>query len=88
MSQIAITRVHDENESPSVLEELKGLATKIRDRAFALFERRGGAVGSDVDDWLAAERELILSSESELVEKDSASTSRSQFRALTPKTSR
>ena len=71
MSQIAITRVRDEKESPSVLDELKALATKTRDRAFSLFERRGRADGNDLDDWLDAERELIFNPTSELSEKDS-----------------
>ncbi|HYA18166.1 MAG TPA: Hsp20 family protein [Bryobacteraceae bacterium] len=71
MSQIAITRVRDEKESPSVLEDLKALAARVRDRAFAIFEKRGAGGGKDLDDWLEAERELILSTESELSEKDS-----------------
>jgi HSP20 family molecular chaperone IbpA len=71
MSQIEITKVRDEKESPSVLDDVKALAAKVRERAFALFHSRGGAHGNDLDDWLEAERQLVFSTESELVEKDS-----------------
>jgi hypothetical protein len=31
---------------------------EIRQRAYEIYMRRGGAQGRDVDDWIAAEREL------------------------------
>ncbi|HEX5137394.1 MAG TPA: DUF2934 domain-containing protein [Planctomycetota bacterium] len=31
---------------------------EIRQRAYEIYVRRGGAPGKDVDDWIAAEREL------------------------------
>jgi len=34
---------------------------KIERRAYERFIERGGADGADVDDWLAAERELLTS---------------------------
>lgn len=71
MSQLAVERVHEEGEqSASIYGQMKSLAERVRRRAFELFERRGSAHGSDLDDWLQAERELILSPESELVEKE------------------
>lgn len=36
--------------------ELEG---RIRDRAFQLYEARNGQGGSDTDDWLQAEREIL-----------------------------
>lgn len=30
----------------------------VRERAYELFERRGGEPGHELDDWLTAEREL------------------------------
>jgi hypothetical protein len=33
---------------------------QIAQRAFALYEQRGGANGGDLDDWLEAERQLLL----------------------------
>jgi len=32
---------------------------KIAERAYALFEKRGGAEGFDLQDWLQAEREVL-----------------------------
>jgi hypothetical protein len=31
---------------------------QIRQRAYEIYVRRGGAPGRDIDDWIAAEREL------------------------------
>ena len=33
---------------------------EIAQRAFVIYERRGAANGSDLDDWLEAERQLLL----------------------------
>jgi hypothetical protein len=33
-------------------------AEEIRQRAYEIYVRRGGAPGRDIDDWAAAEREL------------------------------
>jgi len=38
-------------ESPSQQE--------IAERAFNIFQARGGSIGQDLDDWLQAERELL-----------------------------
>jgi hypothetical protein len=35
----------------------------IKERAYELYLERGGAAGGDLDDWLAAERELLSSQE-------------------------
>ena len=32
--------------------------SRIAERAYAIYERRGGQNGSSVDDWLQAEREI------------------------------
>jgi HSP20 family protein len=72
MSHIAIAKIHHpEREEPSLLEEMKTWAERVRERAFAIFQRRGSGDGMDVDDWLRAERDLMLAAESELIEKDS-----------------
>ena len=46
------------------------LTEQIRRLAFHLFESRGGGDGHDLDDWLEAERELILAPRPELVQRD------------------
>ena len=76
MSNVAITRVHKgqdvQEDASSFLDDLKALKSQIRDRAFAIFQKRGSANGKAVDDWLEAERSLTCVTESELIEKDSA----------------
>jgi len=46
------------------------LTEQIRQLAFHLFESRGGGDGRDIDDWLDAERELILAPRPEVVQRD------------------
>ena len=46
------------------------LTEQIRRLAFHLFESRGGGDGHDLDDWLEAERELILAPRPELLQQD------------------
>lgn len=75
MSNVAIARVHKgqdvQEDASSFFEDLKALTGQIRDRAFAIFQKRGSANGKAVDDWLEAERSLTCATESELIEKDS-----------------
>jgi len=72
MTQIAIHKFEDrETMSPSLLERTKALAETIRQRAFDLFERRHGSNGSDLDDWLQAEREVTWQP-AELVDEEKA----------------
>ena len=57
------------NGGPNRLwERLNALGEDIRQRAFSRFERRGQTGGGEVDDWLEAERELVWSPPSELIE--------------------
>ena len=49
-------------------ERLSVIAEEIRRRAFSRFESRGQTNGLDLEDWLEAEREVVLSPTSELVE--------------------
>ena len=46
------------------------LTEQIRQLAFHLYESRGGGQGHDLDDWLEAERMLILAPAMELVQRD------------------
>ena len=71
MSQVAIEKFDEKKAgADSVLEELKTLSERIRQRAFEIFERRGGGHGFAMDDWLDAERDLFRIPESELIEQD------------------
>jgi len=71
MPQVAIERLDEKHAADtSVVDEMKSLAERIRQRAFEIFERRGASDGFAVDDWLTAERDLFRIPESELLERD------------------
>lgn len=38
--------------------ETSSIEEQIRERAYELYQRRGGVDGYDMEDWLAAEQEL------------------------------
>jgi len=69
MTQVAVTKVN-ETGSESLLSELKSLTDRIRERAYSRFEKRGSGPGSDLEDWLEAERELMVRTESALLENE------------------
>jgi len=69
MASITIRKHRESGTVPeTLLREMSAIADEIRDRAFSLFERRGRTMGWDLDDWLQAEREVVWSPASELVE--------------------
>ncbi len=70
MSKIDIRKLEKENKE-SLLASMETLFCRIKERAYALFEKRGQAEGKDMDDWLAAERELLWSPPAELTETES-----------------
>ena len=71
MGGIAIERVDGiPTEANTVSRELAALAEQIRECAFTRFEKRGGADGHALEDWLEAERELMLTPPWELVVQD------------------
>ena len=45
---------------------MDSITDSIRNRAFNLFEHRNRNGGSDLDDWLQAERDLLLTPDTEL----------------------
>jgi HSP20 family protein len=70
-NEIRIEAYRDESALPPALcEEMKTLADAIRERAFSLFQSRGGGNGGDVDDWLRAERDVVWSPAVELTENN------------------
>jgi HSP20 family molecular chaperone IbpA len=71
MSNVAIEKV-PENGSVfrSLIDETENVFQRIRNRAFELFQRRGESGGSDLDDWLRAEREMLVMPNGDLAEKD------------------
>jgi len=55
---------------------MNAIADEIRQAAFGLFESRGRTIGMDLHDWLQAERELVWSPVSELVDDGKEFTAR------------
>ena len=69
MSKVAIQTFRNE-PAPSFFEEADRLFEEIRRRAFSLFEHRGFSPGRDLDDWIAAEREILWSPPVEMIENE------------------
>src|SRR5262245_6481515 len=53
----------------SMFDTMDRLFDAIRERAFGLFQERGGAAGRDLEDWLLAERELLWVPPAELADE-------------------
>jgi HSP20 family molecular chaperone IbpA len=69
MSQVAIHKCKNLETTPqTLLEHLEAITDSIRKRAFNLFQDRNSENGSDLDDWLKAERDVVWSPASELVD--------------------
>lgn len=54
----------------SLWDDLEKMREQITRRAYDLFVANGGRLGRELDDWLAAEQELVWSPAIELREKD------------------
>lgn len=50
--------------------DFRALGLEIAERAYQLYEERGGEPGQDVDDWLEAERQVLFEERQTLMEKD------------------
>lgn len=71
MAQVAIQKCKSkETVSRDLLAQMESLADSIKQRAYSLFQQRNGGFGSELDDWLRAERDLTWSPAAELVEQD------------------
>ncbi len=73
MSKVSIKQVKDPAiGSHTLLEEFENLFNQVRERAYSLFQQRGGRGGEcgDLDDWLRAERELLWTPPADVIDKD------------------
>jgi HSP20 family molecular chaperone IbpA len=71
MTQIAICKCKDLDTMPQrMLAQVRSITETIRQRAYDLFQGRNGGNGSDLDDWLQAERDVVWSPASELVDDE------------------
>ncbi|MEQ1948379.1 MAG: Hsp20 family protein [Bryobacteraceae bacterium] len=60
MSTVAVQKVAaGDLHSPPVIEQIQNRLEDVRRRAFELFESRGCEPGHELEDWVAAERELL-----------------------------
>ncbi len=70
MSHVQIHRDADGERSLPVFQELADRLDAVRERAFALFSRRGGQPGRELEDWVTAEREVLGWPVAELKERN------------------
>lgn len=67
---VPTTRPASREALDAMVEKLDSIFREVRDRAFHAFARRGNQLGTDLEDWLNAERELYRLPESEMSESD------------------
>ena len=70
MSEVRIKRQTDEARTLPVFKEIEKRFDAVRARAYDLFSSRGKSAGSDLDDWVKAERELLGWSPGELKDRE------------------
>jgi len=66
MGEVAVQK----KEKESFWDELQKMEDRIMKRAYDIFRGSGSRFGKDLDNWLAAERELIWKPAIEMTEKD------------------
>lgn len=70
MSRLIVQKVlNPEDRSLPIFDEFNEIAERIRVRAYSLSKAHGPDAGRDLDDWLAAEREICWPS-AELIEDE------------------
>ena len=70
MAQVTVQKIQDANQPRPLLQETIDLLDRVQKRAFELFQRRGGAAGNDIGDWLQAEKEVFRVPDMELAESE------------------
>ena len=59
MTRIAVTRKADAEKGIPVFKEPSSRLDAVRQRAFERFEKRGRLAGYDLEDWIAAEKDVL-----------------------------
>jgi HSP20 family protein len=70
MTKIPIQRTGDDQRDLPVFTELSRRMDAVREKAFERFLNRGASLGSDLDDWIAAEHEVLGWPAAELKERN------------------
>jgi HSP20 family protein len=65
-------------QTRNLFEDFEALTKAITQRAFGLFQRRGGTDGRDLEDWFRAEAELLKPVPIEISESNEAYTVRAE----------
>ena len=68
-----------------ILGDIENLLGEVRERAFQLFESRGGQHGLDLHDWTEAERQVLITPLAELVETENRFEARIALPGFDPK---
>ena len=86
MSNVAVLKCHNsESASTSLSERIESITDSIRQCAFNLFQNRNGHQGSELEDWLQAEREVVSIPTSELTGDDNKFVARIALPGFNPK---
>ena len=86
MPIVAIDKCRDSENLPERLwNDLNEITENVRRHAFNLFESRGRTDGSDLQNWFDAEREVVWTPPSEVVESDSEYRARIALPGFQPK---
>lgn len=71
MADVAIQKSGDGSKSIwSMFDDTRKLFDDLQERAFSLFQQRGGGDGQALEDWFRAERELLEIPASEMTEDE------------------
>jgi HSP20 family molecular chaperone IbpA len=70
MSNVAVEKVREAEGATPMFERTAALAGAIRERAYEIFQGRGGGHGHSVEDWLQAERDIVQPLEVKLTRKE------------------
>jgi len=68
----------------TIADEINDMYDQITKRAYEIFRQRGGTASLDLEDWLAAERELIFKPEVYVEENDLTITVRVRIGKVRP----
>ena len=86
MPTVAIDKHRASGSLPERLwKEFNEITENVRRRAFDLFERRGGTSSLDLQNWFDAEREVVWSPASEVIENDGAYSARIALPGFQPR---
>ncbi len=72
MSDVRIARAENGDRTLPVFDAMEHRMEAVRQKAYDLFSQRGGASGNALEDWIAAEREVLGAASAELKELDEA----------------